>query len=334
MIKNHKVISFILAVTILAGLLSACGSSTNQGDKSEQQEIDWPKKAIEIVVPASAGGDTDFNARTIAKYLTEELGQPVVCVNITGGGGSVATDEFKNSKPDGYRFLIMHSPMHTNEAFGVTDYGYDAFDPVCVVGMGGGEFVAVRSDFPANDMQGLIEETKKNPGKYKYAASIGATSHYMAVKLKLMGADLTVVPTGSAADRVVGLKGGHVDIINVAMPTIQDYVATGEFKVLAICSSERNPSYPEIPTCIEQGVNAAFDPTYTMYAVKGTDPAIIKKMSEAVANIVNNNKSYAEEIMTAYKQQPYYLDTAKTLVLLAEQRERFMSIADELRKGF
>ena len=89
---------------------------------------------------------------------------------------------------------------------------------MCAFGQGTGEFVTVRSDFPANDVQGMIEETKKNPGKYRFGVNPGATSNYMAVVFEKAGAKFNLISSGSASDRVVALKGNHLDIILAGMP--------------------------------------------------------------------------------------------------------------------
>lgn len=293
----------------------------------------WPTKAIEIVVPFSAGGDTDINTRLLAKYLSKELGQSVVVSNIAGGGSSIGMDEVHNSKPDGYRFLANHAPIHTTKAFGVSDYGYEGFSPVCVFGSGTGEVLVVRADFPADNVMELLAESKKNPGNYKFGYSTGATTNYAAVRLKMAGADFNYVTSGNSADRTVGLKGGHLDVILNAIPTVQDFVKLGEFKILANTTTARYPSYPDIPTCIEQGVDVAYDITYTLFGVKGTDPAIIAKMDAAVKNVVTNNKEYEAEIKQAYNQVPFYLGNKDTMELLAKQQAEYMAVSETLREG-
>lgn len=295
---------------------------------------DYPSKSIEIICSMSAGGDSDFNARVLAKYLTKELGQSVVVTNITGGGSSIATDEFVHSPKTGYRLYMNHCSLHSATGFGISDYAWSDMDPVAIFGKGTGEVITVPKSFPADDLKGLIEETKKNPGKYKFGYNAGATSHYLGAKLTQYGAKLNMVTTGSASDRVVGLKGGHLDIIVAGIPNIIDYVKTGEFKIIANCASTRSPAYPDIPTCIELGYDISFDPTYTLYAVKGTDPAIIKLLSAACKKIVLENKEYQAEINKAYAQFPYYEDTPKTREILNAQLDAFMSIKDLLRKGF
>ena len=89
-----KLLSLALATVMALGLVS-CGNSSSGGSASSGSAAsgsasgtDWPTKSINIVVPWSAGGDTDFHARTLGQYLEKELGVSVTVVNTTGGGGS------------------------------------------------------------------------------------------------------------------------------------------------------------------------------------------------------------------------------------------------------
>ena len=321
-----KIVKRLASVATVLGLLPIAAAPANAAD--------WPTKSIELICPFSAGGDSDFNARVLAKYLTKELNQSVIVSNIIGGGSAVATDELVNSKPDGYRLYMNHSPLHTATAFGISEYAWSDMDPVVIFGRGTGEVLTVPVGFPANDVKGLIEASQKEPGKYRMAYNAGATSHYLAVKLALEGAKFNNITTGSASERVIGLLGGHLDVIVAGVPNVIDYVKTGKFKIIANAASTRADAYPDIPTIRELGYDISFDSTYTLYAPKGTDPKIITKLAAAVKKIVLENKEYAEEIKKGFAQTPYYEDPAQTKATLKKQLDAYMAIKDQLRAGF
>ena len=117
--KKRQLFASVMAGALLLGTLTSCGnSSSSSGDNAEE----WPTKAVNVVVTASAGGDTDFNARTFATYFEKVTGQPMVITNTAGGGGSVATSEVKDSKPDGTKILFCHTgQMIVNEVAGLID---------------------------------------------------------------------------------------------------------------------------------------------------------------------------------------------------------------------
>ena len=320
---------FTTALTLVTLCLVLAGVSF------DAKAAKFPARTIELICTMSPGGDSDFNARVLAKYLAKELGQSVVVTNITGAGGSVGTDEFiNNSKPDGHRLYMNHGTLHSTTAFGILQHSYFDMQPIAIFGWGTGEVITVRKNLPANTVQELIEASKKEPNKYRFGYNPGATSHYLAVKLGMLGAQFNFVTTGSSSDRVVGLKGGHLDVIVTGIPTVIDYVKTGEFKMLANCASRRADLYPDIPTMRELGYDISFDPSYTLYAPKGTPAPILAAINAAVKKIVLTNKEYAAEIEKGFAQKPFYLDTPETEALLKQQYDAFMSVKDELRKGF
>ena len=44
-------------------------------------QADWPERTINVIIGASPGGDTDFNARTMARYFEEITGVNVTCAH-------------------------------------------------------------------------------------------------------------------------------------------------------------------------------------------------------------------------------------------------------------
>lgn len=307
--------------------------ANGQGETSSSLVDKYPSRPVKIICPMSAGGDTDLNSRLLAKYLSKELDESFVVSNITGGGGAIGIEELKNSANDGYTLMVAHAWLHTNEAFGNLSYGYQAFEPISRFGIGTGECITVRSDFPANNIQELVKYTQDNPDKVSFGISTGATSHFVGVKFNMEGAKFKLVAAGNSADRVIELKAGRLDVISAAYPNISDYIELGDFKVLANCTTERNPTFPEIPTITEQGYNISWDPYYTVYAPKGTDPAIIAKIEAAILNFVNNNQEYAADLEKIF-QKPYVLNTQDTLKGLAVERASYMEMSSELKASF
>ena len=61
---------------------------------------DYPSRVITWVVPFPPGGVTDNGARTVAKVLSEKLGQQVIIDNKPGAGGIVGTEYVANAKKE------------------------------------------------------------------------------------------------------------------------------------------------------------------------------------------------------------------------------------------
>ena len=70
------------------------------------QASGYPSKPIQLVSPYGAGGDSDLTARVWAEFAKKKLGQPVVVVNKTGGGGLTGSLFAAKAKPDGYTLFL------------------------------------------------------------------------------------------------------------------------------------------------------------------------------------------------------------------------------------
>jgi tripartite-type tricarboxylate transporter receptor subunit TctC len=106
---------------------SAAPSDSETTSSEPTTTVDYPTKPITVVLPYSAGGDTDVAARTIAKYLPDYLGQNVVVTNVTGSSGGVAINQVAESDPDGYTILMHHTAMLNGTMLGLTEKGIRRF---------------------------------------------------------------------------------------------------------------------------------------------------------------------------------------------------------------
>lgn len=330
--KSKKMLAVLMAVAIGAMGIAGCGgnNATKKAD-GKKDGVKWPTKPVQLIVPFTAGGDTDYNARTMAKYLEKELGKPVTVTNVVGGGGAIADNRVKNAAPDGYTALVQHVTLNLSAASKVIDFTYKDYVMGNVFASCIGDAILVRGDSPWNSVKDMIEATKKEPNKYKISANTGTTSHYVAIAMKNAGAKFNVVDSGGAADRIVALLGGHTDAIPAALPAVKDYLKTGKFKALAVTTPERVKEFSNIPTLKEQGVNCTYTYNYTMFFPKGTDQAIADKMANAVKKIVETNKDYAAEIKKAYMQPAFCMTRADSEKHWSSELDAVMKISNELQ---
>lgn len=88
---------------------------------------------------------------------------------------------------------------------------------------------------------------------------------------------------------------------------------------------------PDIPTANETVKDLSVDTLYVVLAPKGTDPAIVEKLNKAIANVVNNNKEYKENVEKMNFQAPWVLSVQDTIKELDTQREHFMKYKEFLQ---
>lgn len=310
------VMTGILACSVMAcNTSNGAASGTGNGQTSSGSEttadstIKWPKN-VEIVVPASAGGDTDFNARLLAQKLSEKLPANFVVSNVNGNGGATGTRQVKDADHDGSSILFYHTAFLVNKACKATDYGFDAYNFASIAGLNAGNVVTVNSSLGIKTLEELYNYCKENPGKLKMAAQTGATSYAVAMQMKSAGFDMNIVDAGSASDRLAALLGGHVDVILAAYGSVKDYVKEGTLISLAM-DGENDLKVDSEGIDIKAMKNLGYDiklPFYYFFAFpKGTNDGLVNEFNAALKDIIENDKEYQEKIYSSYYQEPTFL---------------------------
>src|SRR5947209_2168755 len=144
---------------------------------------DFPSRPLQIVVPFTAGGNTDTIARLLAEHMQAALKQPVTVVNRPGAGTNIGAAYVANSNPDGYTMLLNAPASFVINQFIFKTLPYDpdtAFAPVCLAARFPNVLV-VNPELGGKSIDHLIAKANANPGKIEYAtAGMGATSHLSA----------------------------------------------------------------------------------------------------------------------------------------------------------
>lgn len=296
-------------------------------------EVKWPTRPIQVVVIANPGGDTDFNARMMAKYFNEITGKTMVVTNVAGGGGTLAAEQVKGAAADGNTILFTHpGQLIVNEVAGLTEDSFETFDIACIAGVDKSTVFVASKQSGVTSMKDLVDKSKANPGSITYGTEMGSFSHLQGLMLeKLTGAKLKMVDGGTVSDRVVGMLGGRLDMGAITYGSVQDYVQGGQMVALGQPNAERNPMIGDVPTLKEQGLDITMDKPYVVAFPKGTDPAIVEKMSDIMKQITEQ-PGYAEDLKK-FKQPVAFFGTEEAKQILAKTREDFMQFKDELRKA-
>jgi tripartite-type tricarboxylate transporter receptor subunit TctC len=263
---------------------------------------DWPSKPIRIMVGFGAGGGTDVATRIIAEPLGEVLGQRIVVENKPGAGGTIAGDLIAKSTKDGYNALMI-STGHTVSAAMIKSQNYDAVKDFAPVGIFANSAVAivVPKDFPASDLQGLIEVIKKEPGKYNYATvGVGSTQHLIAELFRQRaGLQAQAVSFRTTGEVVTALLRKDVAFAVDLAHAVRGQVASGELKLIAVTTGKRFPSLPNVPTMIESGMPGfEVNGWYGMVYPAGLPKEVIDKTHKALTQVLSrdNVKKQLENI--------------------------------------
>jgi tripartite-type tricarboxylate transporter receptor subunit TctC len=216
----------------------------------------WPtREPIRIVAPFAAGSAIDLMARVVYQQVSTQIGQAVVIENRTGAGGTIGMAYVAHAKPDGYT-LLASSSAHTTTPAVYKSLPYNAStDLIGIIPFGQLPNVMVVAPGKYKELKDLVAYGKANPKTLTYgSAGIGAVAHLNAERFRLAaGFDALHVPFRGAPAALAEVIAGRVDFyfspLAAALPLIQ----SGQVQALAVSTTKRSPSLPNIPTTIELG---------------------------------------------------------------------------------
>jgi len=314
---------------MLSAVMTFTASHTLAADS-----VNWPTRPVQVVVIANPGGDTDFNARMMAKYFTQITGKNMVVTNVAGGGGTLAAEQVKGASADGNTILFTHTgQLIVNEVAGLSDDSYEAFDISCIAGVDKGAVFVAGESAGVKTLQELVDKAKANPNSVSYGTEMGSFSHIQGLMFEqLAGVKLKMVDAGTVSEKVVALLGNRIDLGAISYGSVQDYVTGGQMFALGQPNSERNALLGDVPTFKEQGVDFTIDKPYVVAFPKGTDPAIVAKMANIMKQITEKPE-YADELKKTFKQPVAYYGTEEAKAVLAKTRDDFMQFKDVLRQS-
>ena len=322
-------LAMVLSLAACGGSSSSSSSSTSSSSSStETSSADegWPGKTINVYVTHAAGGDTDYMARQLCTALEGVLGVSVVATNVTGSNGATCMQQYKDGDKDGYTFIATNTAaLNGNEATGMVDFGYDAFEPVAVYGIQSGENIVVPADAPYDTLQELIDASIANPGQIKYGTSTGGGVYIQTCVLtNLGGAQFNIIDAGDGANRLTALLGGEVDATSLPYSTAADYIENGQLKSLCTCLSKAPDLLPDQVAASETIPELIIDTEYVLLAPKGTPAEIVEAMNAAVLEATGTD-DWKTMVNDYCFQNPFVLNVEDTIANLKEQRDLFQS---------
>lgn len=249
------------------------------------------EQVYKIVLPVGTGNQTDASARVLAEALRQVTGHSWIVDNKAGAGGTIASAEVARAKPDGHT-LLMTTAGHTTAAALYSKLPYDSvkdFTPISLITRSSGFVLVVRTESPYKTARDFIEAARAKPGTISYGSfGIGNTTHVVgALFSKSAGIDLLHVPYRSPMSDFLG---GQVDSVFIGDSLVTPLIQQGKVRALAISSSKRAATLPDVPTFDELGIKNADVPAWSgLLGPAGMSPASVQMIYKSLQAAIKTN---------------------------------------------
>ena len=242
-------------------------------------------RVIRLIVPFSAGGNTDVLARIVAPRAAEILGQTIAVENRPSASAVVGVEAVVRARPDGTTLLICDTTLPVMPTLN-PQLPFDIFRDLLPMGAiaAAPTTLVVRRNLPSQNLQAFIALARAEPGRISYATgSIGGTAHLAALLLQeAAGIRLNHVPYAGAGQAANDLVAGHLDANFSALNAVLGLIEAGTIRALATSGAERQAMAPSIPTFRESGLpEVVVAAHWGLYAPAGTPAAMAETLGDA-----------------------------------------------------
>ena len=250
----------------------------------------YPQKAVRIIVPYAAGGNTDITARAIGTKLTDVFGQQVIVDNRPGGATNIGSELAAKAPPDGYTLFMGGA----SNAINMTLYAKPPYDTQrdfasVVLCVKGANVLSVHPSLPAKTLKELIALARARPGQLNFASSgLGSSNQMAGELLKVMaGINMVHVPYKGNAPALIDTVAGNVDMIFSGVPALVPHINSGRLRAIAIGSLKRFEAIPAVPTFDESGLKGYEATTwFGLMAPIKTPKEILARLNVEVGKIL------------------------------------------------
>lgn len=236
----------------------------------------FPVKPVRIVIPYAPGGGAELQTRLVAGKLAELWGQPVLLENRPGGGTTIAGAYVAKVPADGYTILSAYSSMLT-AAVTMKDVPFDVARSFTVITWLSEvpSILVVPAASPAQGVKDLIELARKSPRQLSFGSTgLGGTQHLNSEMVLLAAQAKGVhIPYKGTAEAGTAILSQQIDFAFVDN-TIRPLVRSGKARALAVTSTKRWPTMPEVPT-LQESIGMSGASTRNYYLVPAATPAAL-----------------------------------------------------------
>lgn len=317
-------LGLILHLIVLG--IAAQGYAQAQGASSGV----YPRQAIRVIVPLSAGGPTDIAARFVSDHLRSKFGVSVVVDNRPGAGGVVGMSQLARAVPDGYTLGVGNNSVFATMPL-AQELPFDPekdFSPITQLYAVAPILIVNAEQLRFNSLPELIQHAKSNPGKLTYAATTAAGVPALAMLLlqQSSGTSMVSVPYSGSAPVLNAMLGGHIAMAVDSPVVWLPQLRAGKARALVVFKEKRWSVLPDVPAIGEYYPGIGVTSWNGMYAPARTPNEIIEKLAAEIGGYLRDPeiaKKFLAQGMETVGNSP-----AELLAVLARDRKLFKDVVE------
>jgi tripartite-type tricarboxylate transporter receptor subunit TctC len=241
---------------------------------------------VRVLIPWPPGGSNDIVGRLVAQKLSENTKQQFVIDNRGGASGTIGSELFAKTEPDGYTIMI-HSATHVANPHLFKKLPYDTlndFAGITTLARQAGVLV-VHPALPAKSIKEFIALAKARPNQIVYASSGNGSYVHLAMAMvgSMANVKMTHIPYKGGGPAAISIVSGETQAMLATIGSVLTQINSGKLRPLGVTSDERVKQLPAVPTIAESGVPGyEFTAWIGAFAPARIQPAILNKLNAEI----------------------------------------------------
>ena len=245
---------------------------------------------ITFIVPWASGGSVDRVSRVAAESLAEILATKVIVSNVPGSGGVTGTVAIASQKADGKTLGLGVSTSMIGVQLLSPTATYNPtedFEWLAILGTYPNAMV-VAGKRPERSLDELLATARTSATPLRYASfGVGTAGHLAGSYLRLeQRANVEHQVVERAEDGYAMLGSGQLDFFFDGAPNAGEAALRGGHRIVAVTSSTRVPSLPDVPAFGERWAGESFVVWVGVVAPRGLPPDVYSRLAGAIGVLV------------------------------------------------
>ncbi len=260
----------------------------------------FPARPVRLVVGFAPGGAPDIIGRLVGQRLSEAMGQSVIVDNRPGATGNIGAEIVAKAPANGHTLFLATVSLVIAPNFNAAlpfdpERSFAPVSRVAAVPL----LVVVPPSLPVRSIAELIRYAKSKPGTLNYASvGPGSPQHLSGELFKTTaGVNLVHVPYKGGGPATAAVLSGEAQLFFAGMPPALPHARAGRLRALAVSTSRRSPSAPEVPTVSEAGLPGfEADNWHGILAPASTPAAITRELNRHIVAVLSRADLQAQLI--------------------------------------
>ena len=248
----------------------------------------YPTRPIKLLIPYAAGGGTDLLGRTLADLMSKSLGQPVVVENRGGASAIVGTNIAAKAEPDGYTMLYSTDANLVLNPLLYKKLAYDPDKDFVPIGLLAEvpQTITISPTIPPRTFKDFVQYARANPGALNYSSPGRGGNGDLAAEMFMQEFDVTMqsISFSGGGPALAAVLAGTVQVyFGGAIGVVMPHVKAGKLIPLAVLTSQRQASLPDVPTVAESGSPGFEASLFVGLSIMAkTPPPIVERLNKAL----------------------------------------------------